>query len=56
MKTLKIEWKHLETFGDTCDRCYETGENLVWEIKRLNRALLLTLTKININSVSVEYN
>lgn len=37
MKTLKIEWKHLDVAGDTCNRCYETGENLVQEIKRLNR-------------------
>ena len=39
MKTLKIEWKHLDVAGDTCDRCYDTGENLVNEVKRLNRAL-----------------
>ncbi len=39
MKTLKIEWKHLDVAGDTCDRCYDTGENLVQEIKRLNRSL-----------------
>ena len=39
MKTLKIEWKHLDIEGETCDRCYDTGENLVSEIKRLNRAL-----------------
>ncbi|RPH68539.1 DUF2703 domain-containing protein, partial [bacterium] len=25
--------------GDTCDRCYDTGENLASEVKRLNRAL-----------------
>lgn len=39
LKTLKIEWRHLDVAGDTCDRCYDTGENLVQEIKRLNRAL-----------------
>lgn len=39
MKTLKIEWKHLDVKGDTCDRCYDTGENLTQEVKRLNRAL-----------------
>lgn len=39
MKTLKIEWKHLDVEGETCDRCYDTGENLVQEVKRLNRAL-----------------
>lgn len=39
MKKLKIEWRHLDVEGDTCDRCYDTGENLASEVKRLNRAL-----------------
>lgn len=39
MKTLKIEWKHLDVAGDTCERCYDTGENLASEVKRLNRTL-----------------
>jgi hypothetical protein len=40
MKKLIIEWKHLDVDGETCDRCYDTGENLTQEVKRLNRALL----------------
>jgi hypothetical protein len=39
VKTLKIEWQHLDVAGETCDRCYDTGENLAQEVKRLNRAL-----------------
>jgi len=39
MKTLKIEWRHLDVEGETCDRCYDTGENLANEVKRLKRAL-----------------
>jgi len=39
MKKLKIEWMHLDVEGDTCNRCYDTGENLNQEVKRLNRAL-----------------
>ena len=39
MQKLTIEWKHLDVAGETCDRCYDTGENLVQEVKRLNRAL-----------------
>lgn len=39
MKQLIIEWKHLDFKGETCDRCYDTGENLAAEVKRLNRAL-----------------
>lgn len=39
MKTLEIEWRHLDEKGETCERCYDTGENLANEIKRLKRAL-----------------
>lgn len=39
MKTLKIEWRHLEVEGETCNRCYDTGENLTQEVKRLSRTL-----------------
>jgi hypothetical protein len=39
MKSLKIEWRHLDVQGETCDRCYDTGENLANEVKRLKRAL-----------------
>ena len=39
MTTLTIEWKHLDVAGDTCDRCYDTGENLLQEVKRLSRKL-----------------
>lgn len=39
METLKIEWRHIDVDGETCDRCYDTGENLNAEIKRLNRKL-----------------
>lgn len=39
MKTLKIEWRHLDVGGETCERCYDTGENLANEVKRLKRTL-----------------
>lgn len=39
MKNLLIEWRHLDVEGETCDRCYDTGENLAAEVKRLNRTL-----------------
>ena len=39
MTKLIIEWKHLDVVGDTCERCYDTGENLYNEIKRLKRVL-----------------
>lgn len=51
---LLIEWKHLDAAGETCDRCYDTGENLRSEIKRLQRkldpqgiAIQLIETKLN---------
>ena len=39
MKTLIIEWRHLDVKGETCDRCIQTGANLVDEINLLNRKL-----------------
>lgn len=39
MKKLKIEWRHLDVEGETCDRCYDTGDNLEREVRRLNIAL-----------------
>jgi hypothetical protein len=39
MKTLIIEWRHLDVKGETCDRCSQTGANLVDEINLLNRKL-----------------
>ena len=26
MRTLKIEWRHLDVAGEACDRCYDTGK------------------------------
>ena len=39
MTTLRIEWRHLDVEGETCNRCYDTGENLEMEVRRLRRAL-----------------
>ena len=33
-----IEWRHLDVKGETCNRCYDTGENIKQEVERLNRA------------------
>jgi len=35
MNKLKIEWKHLDVNGDTCERCSDTGKNLLNEVQRL---------------------
>lgn len=39
MKKLIIEWRHLDVDGETCNRCYDTGENLNREVRRLNKVL-----------------
>lgn len=39
VQTLTIEWRHLDAGGETCSRCYDTGENLANEVKRLRRTL-----------------
>ena len=35
MKTIEIEWKHLDKEGNTCIRCSETGEALQEVIEKL---------------------
>ena len=35
MKTLEIEWKHLDVEGKTCNRCSETGDSLQEIIEEL---------------------
>lgn len=37
MKTLTIEWKHLESDGATCDRCGYTGRALRKTVRALRR-------------------
>jgi hypothetical protein len=37
MKTLTIEWKHLDRDGTTCDRCADTGRTLRKAVRELNR-------------------
>jgi len=35
MKTVTVEWKHLDQGGQTCERCADTGEGLVRLAQRL---------------------
>ncbi len=56
---LVIEWKHLDAAGETCDRCYDTGENLHAEIKRLQRKLdsqgiIIQLIETKLDDTSVK--
>lgn len=54
MKTLTIEWRHLDVEGETCDRCYDTGENLTHEAIRLNRALAPRGFKVEVKETKLD--
>ena len=50
MKKLKIEWRHFETGGQTCERCGDTGGTLRRVIEELSRefaekGVVMTLTE-----------
>lgn len=36
METVRIEWKHLDVDGETCERCMDTGRTLAEEVLKLN--------------------
>ncbi|MDP2758145.1 MAG: DUF2703 domain-containing protein [Desulfurivibrionaceae bacterium] len=35
MKTVMVEWRHLDKEGKTCDRCAETGQGVAELVQRL---------------------
>jgi len=37
MKTLEIEWKHLDVEGRTCSRCSDTGEAIQDVVEKLSK-------------------
>jgi len=39
MKTLRIEWQHIEKDGKTCKRCGDTGQTLVQVMNELTEEL-----------------
>jgi hypothetical protein len=52
MKTLEIEWNHLDVEGKTCTRCSDTGEafqevigKLTEECKSLSREIMKACIK-----------
>ena len=56
MRSLKIEWRHLDIQGETCERCYDTGENLMNEVKRLKRALESRGIAIELTEIKLDDN
>lgn len=39
MRILKIEWKHLDVAGETCNRCSDTGETVTQVIREMTNEL-----------------
>ena len=59
MKTLEIEWKHLDVHGETCARCSQTGRalqeaigKLAQECKPLGWKITFKETKLDTNDIS----
>jgi hypothetical protein len=58
MKSLHIEWQHIEKDGKTCNRCAETGTTLTQVIKELTEELKregisVSLTEIKLSKDEV---
>jgi hypothetical protein len=58
MKTLKIEWKHLDVSGETCDRCSDTGEILAQVVQELGvhlqeKGVLVELTETKLDDTQI---
>ena len=54
MKVLKIEWKHFDKNGKTCDRCSSTGINLNKVISEIAPALTLQGYSIEYKETALE--
>lgn len=54
MKTLLIEWRHLDVDGETCERCSQTGLALVEETRLLNRKLESRDVKIKLKETKIK--
>ena len=48
MKKLLIEWMHIDFEGETCERCWNTGQTLKTEVELLN-------TELNSKGFEVKY-
>jgi hypothetical protein len=54
MKTLNIEWKHVNLGGQTCDRCGDTGETLRDVIAELNNSCCGECTRIELRETKLD--
>ena len=53
MKSLQIEWQHIEKNGKTCPRCAETGKTLSHVIKDLAAELAPRGISVNLKEVKL---
>jgi hypothetical protein len=56
MKHLTIEWRHLDTKGDTCLRCSQTGKTLNQVIAELQKELITYNVKITFKETKLSKN
>ena len=49
-----IEWKHLNVEGETCDRCSDTGKNLLDEVDRLNKSLNSEGIEVELHEIKLD--
>ena len=53
MKTLHIEWQHIEKDGKTCRRCAETGTTLVQVVQELTEELKPNGISVNLTETKL---
>jgi hypothetical protein len=61
MRTILIEWRHLDIAGATCRRCYDTGVELVqaiarlWPVMRVQNLMSIVLKETTLHSEEIDY-
>ena len=53
MKSLHIEWQHIEKDGKTCRRCAETGTTLVQVVQELTEELKPNGIRVNLTETKL---
>ena len=59
MKTVTVEWRHLDKEGRTCDRCAETGREIIPLIRGLQeecrpKGVEIIFTETRLNETEIE--
>ena len=58
MKTITVEWHHLDKEGKTCDRCAETGQGIAEMVQRLqvecrDKGVEILFTEIKLSETEI---